>query len=112
MENARRLVHLNWFRRIAFWEGVSYVVLVFLAMPLKYFAGYPEAVKVVGMAHGILFIAYVAWMLLVAWSFRWSLKRTAISFGASLIPFGTFWQETHLKKLAGEEAAGQSPSAA
>lgn len=112
MENARRLAHLNRFRRIAFWEGLSYIALVFLAMPLKYLAGYPQAVKIVGMAHGLLFIGYVAFMLLVAWSYRWSVVRTAISFGASLIPFGTFWQETHLRKLAGEDAENRTSRAA
>lgn len=112
MENARRLTHLNRFRRIAFWEGMSYIALIFLAMPLKYLAGFPQAVKVVGMAHGLLFIAYVAFMLLVAWSYRWSVVRTAISFGASLVPFGTFWQETYLRQLAGEDAESQPSRAA
>jgi len=71
-------------------EGISYLLLLGVAMPLKYLAGRPEAVKMVGMAHGVLFVAFCL-VLLLAWvgghlSFRWS----AIAFIATLIPFGPF----------------------
>ena len=57
---------LTWFRRIAFAEGVSFLVLLGIAMPLKYFANMPKAVSVVGMIHGILFVAF----MILAWEDR------------------------------------------
>jgi integral membrane protein len=53
------------FRTVAWIEGLSYVALLFIAMPLKYFADLPLAVRVVGMAHGVLFIAYVVLVALL-----------------------------------------------
>jgi integral membrane protein len=77
-------------RLISWAEGVSFLVLLGVAMPLKYLAGEPEAVRVVGMAHGILFILYVLLALQVAVSFRWSWKRTALVLLASVLPAGPF----------------------
>ena len=80
----------DWFRKIAFAEGVSFLLLLFIAMPLKYFAGLPLMVTIVGGMHGILFIAFIILALLVksefARNFWWLLK----AFIASIIPFGTF----------------------
>lgn len=80
----------DWFRKIAFAEGVSFLLLLFIAMPLKYFAGLPLMVTIVGGMHGILFIAFIILALLVksefAKNFWWLLK----AFIASIIPFGTF----------------------
>ena len=84
---------------IAFWEGISYVLLVFVAMPLKYFADMPMAVRVVGMGHGVLFIGYVALLAWAAYVCRWPLARSAVAFAVSLVPFGTFWQDPRLKQL-------------
>ena len=50
---------LNRLRSIGTWEGISYLLLLFVAMPLKYIWGHPEAVRVVGMAHGILWMAFI-----------------------------------------------------
>lgn len=92
---------LGWFRKIAFWEGISYLVLLFIAMPLKYFFDSPMAVRYVGSAHGALFVVYVL-LLVGSWSLRkWSFGKAAIYFLASLVPFATFWVE---KKVAEEEA--------
>lgn len=80
-------------RVIGFLEGVSFLVLLGVAMPLKYFYGQPEAVRVVGMAHGVLFVAYVA-AALQAWiEHDWSWKRAALVVAASLVPFGTFYAD-------------------
>ncbi|MES2697058.1 MAG: DUF3817 domain-containing protein [Verrucomicrobiota bacterium] len=77
-------------RFIGFWEGVSFLVLLLIAMPLKYFADWPLGVRVVGMAHGVLFLLYV----LAAWHAAvdrdWPLKRTALVLIASLLPAGPF----------------------
>lgn len=77
-------------RLIGLLEGISFVLLLGIAMPLKYFAGEPAAVRIVGMAHGVLFLLY----LLAAWlahvEYNWPLKRTALLALASLLPFGPF----------------------
>ena len=72
-------------------EGYSYLLLLFVAMPLKYLAGFAIAVKIVGMIHGILFIAFCL-LLVQAWQeAKWDFKENIIFFIASLIPFGTFF---------------------
>jgi integral membrane protein len=88
---------LRQFVWIARLEGVSYLVLLLVAMPLKYLAGEPAAVRVVGMAHGILFVAYLAVLLRARLELGWTLRRLAEAFVASLIPFGTFWFERRLR---------------
>jgi len=81
-------------------EGWSYLVLVFLAMPMKYMLGMPMAVKIAGMAHGILFIIFCL-LLVQAWQeAKWSLKESTIFFIASLIPFGTFFTKKKIKSYA------------
>jgi len=78
-------------------EGYSYLVLVFIAMPLKYLFAIPLAVKVVGMIHGVLFIMF-CYYLVKAWQeSKWSFKENIIFFIASLIPFGTFFTKTKIK---------------
>lgn len=83
----------NWFRKIAFAEGVSFLVLLLIAMPLKYFAELPIAVTIVGGLHGFLFIAFIAmaWVAMNEYSktWVWLIK----SFFASIVPFGTFWMD-------------------
>lgn len=84
------------FRIVAFWEGISYLLLLFIAMPLKYGFGIDMAVRVVGMAHGVLFIAYVA-TLGLAWS-RLGTTRGQQAFVLSFVPGGTFWLEGQLRR--------------
>lgn len=74
-----------------FIEGVSYLLLLGVAMPLKYFADFPEAVRVVGMLHGVLFIWFVLSIIWAKFSLNLTYKDAVISFIASLIPFGTFY---------------------
>ncbi|RRB07369.1 DUF3817 domain-containing protein [Larkinella rosea] len=89
---------LSRFRLIGILEGISYLVLLGIAMPLKYLAGWPYAVKGVGWAHGVLFIAYLIALIAVTIDRRWSIIRVIVAFIASLVPFGTFWLESRLKK--------------
>ena len=89
---------LSIFRKIAVAEGISYVALVFIAMPLKYWAGIPLAVKYTGWAHGLLFVLYMIFMIMASSEYKWSFKKAAIIGGASLIPFAPFWVDKKLKE--------------
>lgn len=79
-------------------EGISYLLLVLIAMPLKYFWDSPMMVRYVGMAHGWLFLAYVALALYAAIEMRWSPLRWLWITAASLIPIGTFITDRQLKR--------------
>jgi integral membrane protein len=81
---------LRTFRAVAAAEGVSFLLLLGIAMPLKYGAGMPLAVRWVGLAHGLLFIAYVAAAVLLFSRERWPLARAPGVLIAALVPFGTF----------------------
>lgn len=81
------------FRIIAFLEGTSYLLLLFIAMPLKYFWQNEVYVKLLGMPHGILFIAYIIWAFLLKNRMKWDTKNFLIILACSVIPFGTFWME-------------------
>lgn len=87
---------LGRFRIIAFLEGISLLLIFFVSMPLKYLADIPEPNMVIGMAHGILFLLYIAFLILVKMEHNWSFKKTALAFLASLIPFGTFYADKWL----------------
>ena len=78
------------FRVIAIAEGISFLLLLFVAMPLKYFVDMPGAVKYTGWIHGVLFVAYVPSLLAAARRQQWSLQMIFIGFMASLLPGGTF----------------------
>ncbi|MCY1031740.1 DUF3817 domain-containing protein [Corallococcus sp. BB11-1] len=88
---------LGRFRAVAFWEGLSFLVLLLIAMPLKYMMGMPQGVRVVGMAHGVLFMAYLYTLLMAAIEYRWGVKRIVVAFAASLVPGGTFWLDAQLR---------------
>ncbi len=79
-------------------EGISFLVLLFIAMPLKYAAGYPLAVTVVGSIHGFLFIAYIIAMVRALLEHKWGIKKISGVFVASLIPFGTFILDRKLRE--------------
>ncbi|HNE51081.1 MAG: DUF3817 domain-containing protein [Chitinophagales bacterium] len=72
-------------------EGYSYLILLFIAMPLKYAAGFPIAVRIAGSLHGILFIAFVYYILKMLQANRLDLKKAVFAFILSLLPFGTFY---------------------
>lgn len=81
---------LGRFRLVAIMEGISYLVLLCIAMPLKYMAGMEKAVTYTGWAHGILFMLYIYTLISVCLDRRWNFKKTFLAFIASLIPFATF----------------------
>jgi integral membrane protein len=83
-------------RIIGFAEGLSFLILLGIAMPLKYFFGLPETVRVVGMAHGLLFVLYVLLVIQVKIEYGWSLRKMLLALLASVIPFGTFWADAKL----------------
>lgn len=89
------------FTVIAFLEGISYVVLLGIAMPMKYFLEIPLAVKLVGWAHGLLFVLYATFLLLCWIKYKWGFLRVAGYFIASLLPFLPFLVERKLKREYG-----------
>lgn len=89
---------LRQFRWVAFLEGLSFVLLLFVAMPLKYWAGLPLAVRIVGSVHGLLFVAFVWTLFRVALERSWPPLRWGIALLSSLVPFGTFVFDRSLKR--------------
>ena len=81
----------NIFRWISLLEGLSYILLLFIAVPLKYVVGDDFLVKLLGMPHGILFILYLFLAFYLKDSYEWNWNQTAIVFLASIVPFGTFY---------------------
>jgi|SRR5690554_631065 len=84
------------FIKISLLEGLSLLLLLFVAMPLKYLWGMPEVVSVVGMAHGVLFLVYLAFSLLVAHKAKWSLALFLFALFCALLPFGFIFLNKHL----------------
>ncbi len=85
-------------RAVGLLEGASFLVLLFIAMPLKYMAGMPMAVKLVGWAHGVLFMLYLLVLGQAARTLRWSALRVGAAFLASLVPFGPFVLDVRLRR--------------
>lgn len=85
-------------RIIGFFEGVSFLVLLFIAMPLKYIFDMPETNMVVGMAHGVLFVLYIFGVIQATIDLSWNFKKIAFAVVASVIPFGTFYADAKLFK--------------
>lgn len=91
------------FRKVAFAEGLSLLALLFVAMPLKYAAGMPLAVRIVGSIHGALFLWYAYEALDLRLTKAWSNARFVLAMILSSVPFATFWLDAKLRK---EAAAG------
>lgn len=79
-------------------EGLSFVVLLGIAMPLKYLAGMPRAVAVVGMAHGVLFVLYVAALIHAHITVGWSVRRSLGLFAAAVLPLGPLLVDRGLRR--------------
>lgn len=92
-------VALNRFRLISFIEGISYLILVFVAMPIKYIGENPYFVKIFGMAHGVLFILFVLFLLESIRKYGWKNSFSLKLFIYSLLPFGSFVIEKEVKVL-------------
>lgn len=88
----------HWFRKIALAEGISFLVLLGIAMPLKYFAGIPIAVTIFGSLHGILFIAFIRLAWEVKTKFNKPSSWMAKAVLASVLPFGTIVMDRYWKK--------------
>ena len=91
------------FRVVSILEGISYLVLLGIAMPLKYLAGQPLAVRVVGSVHGALFVLFVIALAMVTIRARWRWTRAVVAMIASLLPFGAFALERSLRREPGGE---------
>jgi len=91
---------LNIFRIIAFLEGVSYILLLFIATPIKYLLDEPQYVKLLGMPHGLLFITYVVLAFMMRGELKWNKNIFFKVLIASVIPFGTFYVDKHFLKQA------------
>jgi len=89
---------LRQFRYVAFWEGLSFVVLLFVAMPMKYLLEMPLAVRIVGSVHGVLFLLYLLALGRAAVERDWKLSRSLLLFFVSLVPFGTFLMDRSLRQ--------------
>ena len=85
-------------RIVGFLEGISYLLLMGIAMPLKYIWEMPEATIGIGYAHGILFVLYVTLILPAKMEHNWDIKTSFLVFIASLLPFGTFVADTKIFK--------------
>lgn len=94
--DARKTV--NRFRIVALLEGWSFLILLLIAMPVKYFLGYPLLVKYTGWVHGALFIAYMLLLISASVAAGWKAGRIAWAFAASFIPFGTFVLDRQLNR--------------
>ena len=88
----------NIFRLVALLEGVSYILLLFIAVPIKYWGGDEQWVKILGMPHGLLFVAYIVFAFLIRDDANWSGKGFALIMIASIIPFGTFYVDRNYLK--------------
>ncbi|GGA33039.1 membrane protein [Kroppenstedtia guangzhouensis] len=89
---------LSRFRIVSLIEGLSFLILLGIAMPLKYFADLPMAVTLVGWIHGVLFVLYIAAVAQVTFADGWSLKRVTGALIASLLPFGPFIFDARLRR--------------
>ena len=88
-------------RFIAFFEGLSLLILFLICMPLKYMFKVSFAhdlTQVVGLAHGFLFIAYCLLVLLMAFYYKWNFIRIGLALVASVLPFGTFVADSKIFK--------------
>ncbi|MBS1752649.1 MAG: DUF3817 domain-containing protein [Bacteroidetes bacterium] len=95
-ESTKKLIHR--FRMIGIAEGISFLVLLLIAMPLKYIFKMPEAVKIVGWVHGALFLTFIYFAFEVMGACKKNMGWFAKAFAAAIIPCGTFVFDKQLKK--------------
>ena len=90
---------LGRFRFMGLLEGSSLLILLFIAMPLKYFMDMPGAVSVVGIIHGVLFTIYCVAIIYATFAVRWPFRFIIGAFASAFIPFGNFILDSRLKKM-------------
>jgi len=86
-----KIIMKTTFRIVSILEGLSYLILLFIAVPIKYFGNDESWVKMFGMPHGLLFVAYIILAYLIKSELKWDTKTFLIVLAASIIPFGTFY---------------------
>ena len=96
-------MNIKTLRFVGLLEGLSFLLLLFIAMPVKYMLGNPILVKYVGMGHGVLFVAFLAVLFIVCEKQKWSIKMFILGLVASILPFGPFVFDKKLKKLEQRE---------
>ena len=95
-------------RYVGISEGISFLVLLLVAMPLKYYFGWPMAVSIVGWMHGVFFMTYILAVFLAIKGMRWNWLSTGVALAASFIPGATFvldksWKNREEELLDGTE---------
>ena len=90
------------FRIISYLEGISYILLLFIAVPIKYYADDPSLVKLLGMPHGLLFIVYILLSVINSKKYNWNFTKTLVVIISSIIPFGTFYVDYKYLKINAE----------
>ena len=83
-------------RVTGFAEGLSFLILLGIAMPMKYMLDMPVAVQITGMIHGVLFILFIALSILAKITCGWPIRKMFILWIASIVPFGTFYADYKL----------------
>lgn len=89
------------FKIVSFLEGISYLLLMFVGMPYKYLESLGKTavyVKMFGMPHGVLFVAYIILAIVLKFTLKWNYKEFGMVCLLSLLPFGTFFVRKYLKK--------------
>ena len=97
-------MNIQTLRVVGFLEGISFLLLLFVAMPMKYIFDNPILVKYVGMGHGVLFILFLIVLFVVCEKHKWSLKMFILGLIASILPFGPVVFDAKIKKLEPEQA--------
>lgn len=93
-----RSIPLKRLRWVGYAEGLSFVLLIAIAMPLKYIFEMPIFVRVIGMAHGVLFLTYLALIALAVRASSWPIKQAPTLVMASLLPFGPFLVDGRIRE--------------
>ncbi|WP_106293279.1 DUF3817 domain-containing protein [Arcticibacter pallidicorallinus] len=91
-------------RLVSYLEGISLLVLLGIAVPLKYFASDPTMVKTIGPVHGMLFLWFILSTLSVGVERQWRWQTTSKILVACIIPFGTFYIDRYILRQASKEA--------
>lgn len=98
MENTEQIKQVRQFRYISIAEAISFIILLGVAMPLKYLFDQPAAVKIFGWVHGVLFVAYFFQLLYLTVQLKWKFQRLFFYFIAALLPLLPFLVERNLRR--------------
>lgn len=92
-------MNIQTLRVVGLLEGLSFLLLLFIAMPMKYMFDNPVLVKYVGMGHGVLFILFLIVLFAVCEKQKWSITIFLMGLAASILPFGPFIFDRKLKRF-------------